>query len=274
MSTPALARSTPPHSVIEVSGLSKTFTGRRTRRHTALADVSLTVPAGHTTAIVGESGAGKTTLVRLLAGLERPTTGTIRIHGAPLRLRPGRTSPVQMVFQNPADALDPMRSIGASIAEPLRCLPRRRRGDRVAELLSLVGINPDRAGERPRGFSGGQLQRIVIARALAPEPDVLLCDEPTSALDASVQAQILNLLLDLQQRHDFAAVIVTHDLAVARVLADDVLVLRRGQVLFHGDVDTLLDPATVMHNYVHGLVQASRDTELAAPGPQALDCAS
>ncbi|MEU0466419.1 ATP-binding cassette domain-containing protein [Amycolatopsis sp. NPDC006131] len=247
---------------IEAIGLGKTFGGRGRVKREALAEITFSVERGRTLAIVGESGAGKSTLVRCIAGLETPTAGETLIHGAPHACRAGRVSPVQMVFQNPSDALDSMRSVGSSIAEPLRGRSRAARRARVAELLSLVGINPARAKDRPRSFSGGQLQRIVIARALAPEPSVLLCDEPTSALDVSVQAQIINLLLKLQKEHGFAAIVVTHDLAVAKVLADDVLVLRHGKSLFYGAVNDLLDENLAHDPYVTGLVRASRHAEL------------
>jgi ABC-type dipeptide/oligopeptide/nickel transport system ATPase subunit len=171
-----------------------------------------------------------------------------------------------MVFQDPADALDPMRSVGSSIAEQLRGWSRADRRARVAELLSLVGISPSRAADRPRSFSGGQLQRIVIARALAPSPEVLLCDEPTSALDVSVQAQIINLVLRLQRTQHFAGVVVTHELAAATVLADDILVLRGGEVRFHGAVQDLLEPREELDPYVAGLVRISREHELEIPG--------
>ena len=246
---------------IEVSELTKVYSGRGGKRP-ALSGVSFAVERGHTIAIVGESGAGKTTLIRCIAGLEKPSAGTILIGGKPLTLRYGVTSPVQMVFQNATDALDPMRSVDSSIAEPLRAGSRVARRERVRELLSLVGINPTRAGDRPKAFSGGQQQRIVIARALAPSPDVLLCDEPTSALDVSVQAQIVNLLLDLQRKQGFAAIVVTHDLAIARVLADDVLVLRHGEVRYHGTTSGLLDPTEPLDDYVAGLVGASRNSQL------------
>ena len=136
-----------------------------------------------------------------------------------------------MVFQDPREALNPFLSIGQSVGEPLRRLGGDERRQRVAASLSRVGLDPARAGERPAAFSGGQLQRVVIARALAPAPKVLVCDEPTSSLDVSVQAQIVNLLLQLQAELGFACVLVAHDLTVARVLADDVLVLRRGVVV-------------------------------------------
>ncbi|WP_236789752.1 ABC transporter ATP-binding protein [Amycolatopsis sp. GM8] len=246
---------------IEIKGLTKRFLGRG-GDHTALSDVSFAVGRGRTLAIVGESGAGKTTLIRCVAGLERPSSGQVLVNGRELQLRHGRTGHVQMVFQNPRDALDPMRGIGSSVGEPLRKWSRAERRKRVTTLLSLVGIDPRRAGRRPNEFSGGQLQRIVIARALAPSPSVLLCDEPTSALDVSVQAQILNLLLSVQEQERFAGIVVTHDLAVARTLAEDVLFLRAGRVLFHGSFEQLVDPATELDPYVSGLVRTARESEL------------
>jgi len=218
--------------VLAVEHVSHDYIVKR-RRQRILRDVHFTVEAGRTLAIVGESGAGKSTLSRLIAGLERPAEGRVRVDGAPPGLRFGATSPVQIVFQQPTEALNRFISVGASVREPLRHLPRRRRSARVAELLDQLGIPASRAGDRPRAFSGGQLQRIVLARALAAEPRLLLCDEPTSALDVSVQAQIVNLLLALQERSGFACVLVTHDLGVAKVLAHDVLVLRGGEVVEH-----------------------------------------
>jgi ABC-type glutathione transport system ATPase component len=205
----------------------------------AVADVSFDLAAGRTLAIVGESGAGKSTLARMLVGLERPTTGTIELDGRSVRTRYGVVSPLQMVVQNPFGGLNPLRSVGWSVGEALRKRRRAERRARVAELLGLVGVDPRRANERPRAFSGGQLQRIVLARALAADPQVLVCDEPTSALDVSVQAQILNLLLSVQEELKFACVLVTHDLGVVRVLAADVLVLKDGAVVEQSSADDL-----------------------------------
>jgi ABC-type dipeptide/oligopeptide/nickel transport system ATPase subunit len=196
--------------VLRVDGVSHAY-GRGGRASTVLRDIGFELRAGRTLAVVGESGAGKSTLARLVAGLERPTAGTILVGGKPARIEAGTVSPVQMVFQHPGEALNRFIGVGTSIAEPLRSRGRAERGARVAELLEQVGIDPGRARDRPSAFSGGQLQRVVIARALAGEPRLLLCDEPTSALDVSVQAQIVNLLLDLQ--------------------ADDVLVLRAGRMV-------------------------------------------
>jgi ABC-type glutathione transport system ATPase component len=221
-------------ATLNATGISKRY-GRGRTEHVALEPMSLRVGAGETVAVIGESGAGKSTLVRLIAGLERPTSGSVSVLGRQPGPRRGRVSPVQVVFQDPVAALNRHVSVGASIGEPLRGLPSAERRDRVAQLMRDVGLDPARARHRPHTMSGGQLQRVVIARALAAQPSVLLCDEPTSALDVSVQAQIVNLLLDLQKQRGFACLLVTHDLGVARVMADRIVLLRRGRVEETGD---------------------------------------
>jgi ABC-type dipeptide/oligopeptide/nickel transport system ATPase subunit len=150
-------------------------------------------------------------------------------------------SRVQIVFQQPLEALNPFHSVGRSIGEPMKGLRRAERRAQVRDLLDAVGIASSRLDDRPARFSGGQLQRIVIARALAARPKVLLCDEPTSSLDVSVQAQIINLLVELQKQLNFAAILVTHDLAVAKVLSDEVLVLRSGTVVEHATADAFFE---------------------------------
>jgi ABC-type glutathione transport system ATPase component len=227
---------------------------RRGVSRVALVDVSFDLAPGRTLAVVGESGAGKTTLSRLVAGLDRPTSGSILVEGSPPRLRGGVPSPVQMVFQDPKEALNPFLSVGRSVGEPLRGLPAAERQARVAESLERVGLDPRRARQRPAAFSGGQQQRIVIARALAASPKILVCDEPTSALDVSVQAQIINLLLELQSSLGFACVLVTHDLSVVRVLADDVLVLRNGHVVEYADAESFFEQPR--HEYSQSLLGA------------------
>ncbi len=250
-------------AAIHVSTLSKDFRNRKGVVRHALDSVEFTVDPGRTTAVIGESGAGKSTLIRCVAGLEKPTKGAVLVGGVEVTApKHGTTSPVQMVFQNPTDALNPVRSVGWSVAEPLRNLGKRDRRARVAELMTSVGIDPARYKERPKAFSGGQLQRIVIARALASSPDVLLCDEPTSALDVSVQAQIINLLLDLQEKYQFACIVVTHDLAVARALADDVVVLRHGSMLFSGSLSEMIGDAADLDPYVRQLVRSSHEMEI------------
>lgn len=246
---------------VDVRAVSRIFRHRGGKEQVALKDVSFQLQAGRTLAIVGESGAGKSTLARLVAGLDNPSSGAILIEGERLRLRSGVPSPVQMVFQDPQDALDPRLSVGFSVAEPLRRLSNTQRRQRVAELMSLVGLNPSRMDERPGAFSGGQQQRIVIARALAAAPRVLVCDEPTSAVDVSVQAQIINLLLDLQSSLGFACLLVTHDLSVARVLADEVMVLRAGVVLEHTEADRFFGMPQA--DYSRQLLTAIRGQSLA-----------
>ncbi len=218
--------------VIAARDLTKVYrSGHRQVR--ALDGVSFQVRSGETLAVIGESGSGKSTLTRLMTGLETPTSGAILVNGEPARLQPGRTGDVQLVFQDPAGSLNPHRKVWKSAAEPLHHLRRDARRAVVVEMLTRVGIDAERLGDRPARFSGGQLQRIAIARALVARARVLLCDEPTSALDVSVQAQILNLLRELQREIGFTCVFVTHDLAVAQVVADHVLVLRSGQVREH-----------------------------------------
>lgn len=220
----------------------------------ALDGVSFDLAHGTTLAVVGESGAGKSTLGRLIAGLDHPTSGTILVDGQPPRITAGAPSAVQMIFQDPRDALNPYLSVGASVREPLLRLGRDEQQRRMRELLERVGLDPRRAGDRPSGFSGGQQQRIVIARALAASPKLLVCDEPTSSLDVSVQAQLVNLLLELQASLGFASLLVTHDLSVVRALADEVLVLRRGVAVEHTPAAQFFEEPR--HEYSRSLLRA------------------
>jgi ABC-type glutathione transport system ATPase component len=231
-------REAPP--VLQVDAVSHSY-GKLANKRTVLDRVSFDVSRGRTTAVIGESGAGKSTLTRIISGLEQPVDGRVLIDGEPVRVRSGKVSPVQMIFQHPAEALNRFASVGASIAEPLGGMTKSERRRKVADLMERVGIDGARAGEKPASFSGGQLQRIVTARALAADPKVLLCDEPTSALDVSVQAQIVNLLLDLQDAQQLAIVLVTHDLGVAKVMADEVVVLRHGTLVEHSPADAFFD---------------------------------
>ncbi|MFI6423686.1 ABC transporter ATP-binding protein [Promicromonospora sp. NPDC050880] len=238
--------------VLEVSGLGRTFHGgsplaRRTVR--AVDGVDLVLRRGETLGVVGESGSGKSTLARMVVGLESADQGTVRYHGQDVtrRARGRRPAPrtgTQMVFQDPYTSLDPRMRVRDIVAEPLvvtRTGTAASRRDRVAELLELVGLRPDVMDRFPHQFSGGQRQRIGIARALMRDPDVLVCDEPVSALDVTIQAQVTNLLVDLQDRLGLSILFISHDLSVVRNLAHRVLVMYRGTAVETGDVEQIFD---------------------------------
>ncbi|MBI0534375.1 ABC transporter ATP-binding protein [Roseomonas sp. KE2513] len=217
-------------------------------QHLALENVSIALRPGAALGLVGESGSGKSTLLRALLKLQPVSTGRVLLDGTDITgaggaaLRPLRRA-VQVVFQNPHSALNPRSTVHDSVAEPLRILgglDRRRLQSRVAGLLTDVGLGPEFLWRYPHELSGGQKQRVCIARALAPGPRALLLDEPTSALDVSVQAQIIELLRGLRQRHQLAYLFVSHNLAVVRLLCDEVMVLRQGQVVEVGPVAQVL----------------------------------
>ncbi|MEU1076441.1 MULTISPECIES: ABC transporter ATP-binding protein [unclassified Streptomyces] len=215
--------------LLEARDLRKVF-GRGKSAFTAVDGVSLTVRRGETLGVVGESGSGKTTLGRMLVGLLDTTSGTIRRDG----------TAVQMVFQDPVASLNPRRSIGESVADPLRASGVRDEGRiraRVGELLERVGLDPDRYDRYPHEFSGGQRQRVGIARALAAEPQLIVCDEPVSALDVTTQAHVTALLAELQRELGLGLVFIAHDLAVVRQVSDRVAVMRRGRIVEEGAVD-------------------------------------
>ncbi|WP_327160368.1 ABC transporter ATP-binding protein [Streptomyces zaomyceticus] len=229
-----------------VEGLS-----RRYGRHKAVDGVSFTLPPGGSLAIVGESGSGKTTTVRMIVGLERADGGTVRLDGRDRTARArgraerlARAREIQMVFQDPYLSLDPRVTVSDCLDEVLRLhtgLDGSARRARVAELLDQVGLGAREAAALPRGLSGGQRQRVAIARALAVEPRVLVLDEAVAALDVSIQAQILELLRDIRAGAGIGYLFVTHDLAVVRHIADEVLVLRSGEAMESGPVDRVLD---------------------------------
>jgi oligopeptide transport system ATP-binding protein len=236
--------------VLRVHELRKVYgaTGAGAGGHVAVDDVSFDLAEGESLAVVGESGSGKTTTARIVAGLETATRGEIVLDGRPVagpgarRRRNGRD--VQMVFQDPFGSLDPRQRIGAAIDEVLagrRTLAKVERRDRVAELLHEVGLDERHAGEYPRTLSGGQRQRVAIARALALEPRILILDEAVSALDVSVQAQVLNLLIDIRERRTVSYLFVSHDLAVVRQVSDRCLVMQHGRVVEQGRTGDILD---------------------------------
>jgi ABC-type microcin C transport system duplicated ATPase subunit YejF len=208
----------------------------------ALDDVSLSVGTGEAVGVVGQSGAGKSTLLRLLLGLDRPTTGSVRFDGSTLdprdkaRVRTFRAS-VQAVFQDPYSSLDPRQRVGRIVAEPLRSLrlaSAEQAATRAADALEAVGLPPEAASRYPHEFSGGQRQRIAIARAIVPNPRLLLADEPVSALDMSTRIQIIELLAELRASNGLALVMVSHDLGTVAALCERTLVLRDGRVVEAG----------------------------------------
>lgn len=236
----------PAEPILEARNLSKTFRAGGAvmgKSFHAVKGVSLTVAPGETLAVVGESGCGKSTLARMLVGLETPDEGEILFQGAPIKRDRALRRQVQMVFQDPYLSLNPRRTVLDIVAEPLDVHGLAKgtaRKARVEELLTAVGLDPAAASRFPHEFSGGQRQRIGIARALAAEPSVLVCDEPVSALDVSVQAQVVNLLIDLQQRLGVAIIFIAHDLAVVRAISHRVMVMYLGRSVEEGAADQVL----------------------------------
>ena len=222
----------------------------------AVDGVDFQIRRGQTLAIVGESGCGKSTIAKLVTGLYAPSGGAIRFHGDPNRM--------QMIFQDPYASLNPRWRVGRIIAEPLRTLrPETPDADveaRVHELLQTVGLSPSDALKYPHAFSGGQRQRISIARALAGEPEFLVCDEPTSALDVSVQAQVLNLMKRLQREFGLTYLFISHDLSVVRHMADEIAVMYLGRIVeIQPKADLFANP---LHPYTRMLLDTIPDLQV------------
>jgi len=254
--------------LLRVEGLARDY--RLPREHLwaappvvhALRGIDFTLHAGRSLGVVGESGSGKSTLARLVMALEPPSAGRVVLDGldlhalAPRELRAAR-SRMQMVFQDPYGSLDPRRTVGQTVAEPLAVLlgaSVAEQRERAAEVLDAVGLRAADAARYPHEFSGGQRQRIAIARALVTRPGLIVADEPVSALDVSVQAQVLNLMQDLQDRWGITYLFISHDLAVVDLVCDEVLVLERGLVVERGSPDRLFrDP---QHPYTQRLIAA------------------
>ncbi len=243
--------------MLEIQGVTRVFPARRGMfgqgaEVRALTDVTLSIREGESFGLVGESGSGKTTLTRQILRLDTPTSGIIRFEGkdmatlSPAALRALRAQ-IQIVFQDPYASLNPRMSVHDIVTEPMLIhrdllgLNRRQRTDRATELLDLVGLGPQHLYRYPHEFSGGQRQRICIARALAPGPRLILLDEPTSALDVSVQAQVLNLLIDLQKRLNLTYFFISHDLGVIRYICDRVALIYRGEIVEKGDTRSVFD---------------------------------
>lgn len=251
--------------VLEVRDLTKIYGAHRgTDEITALDGVSFNVPSGGSLAVVGESGSGKSTCARIICGLEAATSGEVAIAGVPdhqlrgsLRARRRRAKAVQLVFQDPYSSLDPRQRVGDALAEVARnhgLASRTQARLRAAELFTLVGLTESLSRSFPHSLSGGQRQRVALARALVAEPQVLVLDEAVAALDVSIQAQVLNVLSDVRAVTGVALVFITHDLVVANLMSDDVVVMKEGRIVEAGASQAVLGDPT--HPYTRRLLAA------------------
>jgi oligopeptide transport system ATP-binding protein len=263
-------------AILEVEDLRKEFPVRSgflvervTHTVNAVDGVSFQIQEGKTLGLVGESGSGKSTTGYCILQLIKPTSGSVRFQGKELT-RMGREEvrktrrEMQIVFQDPYSSLDPRMTVGDIVAEPLEVHgvgSRRGRRSRVRELLDVVGFNPDYTNRYPHEFSGGQRQRVGVARALALNPSLIVCDEPVSALDVSIQAQILNLLKDLQRDFGLTYLFISHDLAVVRGMSDDIAVMKDGKIVEAGTADEVYEQPK--HEYTRALLAA-----VPVPDPQ------
>ncbi|BBO60472.1 dipeptide ABC transporter ATP-binding protein [Mycoavidus sp. B2-EB] len=256
-----------PDTVLVAEGLTKHYSVRQGflghSLVSALNQVSFSLARGKTLAVVGESGCGKSTLARQITMVEEPTSGTLLINGhnaatANRATRAMLRRCVQMVFQHPFASLNPRKTVYATLAEPLIIntdFDQATRLARIEEMIATVGLRPEHMRRYPHMFSGGQQQRIAIARAMILEPQIVVADEPVSALDVSIQAQILNLFMDLQDRFGISYVFISHDLSVVEHIAHDVMVMYLGGIVEFGDKNTLF--ARARHPYTRALMSAT-----------------
>jgi len=254
--------------VVEAKSLRQVYTIKRgmfreSAKLQAVGGISFAIEEGRTLAVVGESGCGKSTLARMVALIEKPTEGTLTLCGVDAVNPPGdRTrylrQSVQLVFQNPYGSLNPRKKVGTVLEDPLAIntqMSKAERAEKSRAMLAQVGLRPEHANRYPHMFSGGQRQRIAIARALMLNPKLLVADEPVSALDVSIQAQVLNLLADLQEQFKLAYLFISHDLAVVRYIAHEVLVMYLGHVMEQGPKESIfLRPA---HPYTQALLAST-----------------
>ena len=267
----AAAPATPPAPVIEANNLRKTFPTPGGPPRVAVDDVSFSLLPGETLGIVGESGSGKTTTLRVILGLEQPDAGSVRLHGRdwlhlPAADRRAARRRMQVVFQDPLASFDPRYTVARVLDEAIGFAPRKLdaagRRARALELLRLVRLDETLLSRRPIELSGGMRQRLAIARALAPEPDILVCDEPVSALDVSIQAQVLDLLAELKSRLRLACLFISHDLGVIHRISDRVLVMKDGRAVEQGPVADVF--AYPQHEYTRALLSAIPQLEFKA----------
>ncbi|MFQ6753714.1 ATP-binding cassette domain-containing protein [Cereibacter sphaeroides] len=261
--------------VLEARNIVRDYAGagglfRRAKPVRALKGISFTVEQGRTLAVVGESGCGKSTLARIITLIDPATEGELLIDGEPIDiatqgLPAGLRRKVQIVFQNPYGSLNPRQKVGDMLMEPLILNTEdsaAQRREKAMAMLVKVGLLPEHFHRYPHMFSGGQRQRLAIARALMVNPRLLVLDEPVSALDLSVQAQVLNLLADLQEEFDLTYVFISHDLSVVRYIADDVMVMWKGEVVEYGTRDAVF--GAPQHAYTRTLFAATPVTDVAA----------
>ncbi|MBN2298156.1 MAG: ABC transporter ATP-binding protein [Deltaproteobacteria bacterium] len=255
-------------NLLEIRGLRKSFAIRSgvfrkiTGYVNAIDDVDLDVYPNETLGLVGESGCGKTTMAKIILALEKPDAGNVVFNGADIHAAKGQTLAqirrgIQVIFQDPFGSLNPRKRISSIISEPMiihKTGSRKQRILRCAELLNMVGLSEDMLGRYPHEFSGGQRQRICIARALAVNPRLLICDEPVSALDVSIQAQVINLLVDLQKELELSYIFISHDLSVIGYISHRIAVMYRGQIVELADAEALFD--NPLHPYTRCLMAA------------------